>query len=440
MTSTKSAYEVVMPKLGLIMTEAMLVEWHKENQDKVEHGEVLFSLESDKTLVDIEAPASGFLSILVPAGTIVPVLTAVAIIAPQQGEYEPASAPSVSESPEYEVKSPGAAPQSISAESGSIRATPKARKLAEERKLQLVGIKGTGPRSMIVTADLDKVPLLIPNIKASPIARKLAAEFELDLTAIHGTGPGGRISREDVNQALKTQLRSGSRLEDKPVSPLKGLRGVIADRLSASWNERPQVTLYSEIDATNLVKLRKQVMETLGKISYNTFLLKACAQALVEYPHLNVQLTDQELISLNEIHIGLAVDTERGLMVPVIKNPDKKEIDEINEDLSDLVDRTLKGKLLPGEYSGGSFTITNLGSFGIDSFSPIINPPETAILGVGRIVEKPAARDGELIIRDSLTLSLSFDHRLIDGAPAAQFLHRICELLENPATFIGLDL
>ena len=168
-------------------------------------------------------------------------------------------------------------------------------------------------------------------------------------------------------------------------------------------------------------------------------MLKACAQALVEYPHLNVQLTDQELISLDEIHIGLAVDTERGLMVPVIASPDQKTILEINTELMDLVDRTLTGKLLPGEYSGGSFTITNLGAFRIDSFSPIINPPETAILGVGRITQKPVVVDGEIIIRDSLTLSLSFDHRLVDGAPAAKFLQRICELIENPETFNKLD-
>lgn len=439
MTSKKTAYEVVMPKLGLIMTEAMLVEWHKGDQDIVEHGEVLFSLESDKTLVDIEAPASGYLSILVPADTMVPVLTPVGIITPQPGKMTSTNAPSVPENPQTEVISSGAMERTLTTGLGTIRATPKARKLAKERKLPLAGINGTGPRAMIVAADLDQVTLPIRELKATPVARKLAAEFEIDLATIQGTMPGGRISREDVNREVKNQLRPAPTREEKPAIPLPGLRGVIAERLSTSWNERPQVTLFSEIDASELVKLRKQLVEKVGKISYNAFLLKACAQALVEYPHLNVQLTEQALVSLDEINIGLAVDTERGLMVPVIKNLDRKGLKEINTNLSDLVEKTLKGKLLPEEYSGGSFTITNLGSFGIDSFSPIINPPEIAILGIGKIVEKPAALNGQLIIQDAMTLSLSFDHRLIDGAPAAQFLQRICELLENPAQFSGLD-
>jgi pyruvate dehydrogenase E2 component (dihydrolipoamide acetyltransferase) len=271
------------------------------------------------------------------------------------------------------------------------------------------------------------------------VARKLAADFGLDLNLITGTGPGGRITRDDVNLTVKTKLKTGSGPAEKPSLPLTGLRGVIAQRLTESWNERPQVTLFSELDASRLASERMELKEQIGKISYNSLLIQACAQALVEYPHLNVQLTETELISLDEVNIGLAVDTARGLMVPVLHNADQKTIGVINEELLDLVERTLNGKLLPGEYNGGCFTITNLGAFGIDSFSPIINPPETAILGVGRITKKPAVRDGELVIRDSLTLSLSFDHRLIDGAPAAEFLHRICELVENPDTFIKLD-
>ncbi len=205
MTSTKSAYEVVMPKLGLIMTEAMLVEWHKENQAKVEHGEILFSLESDKTLVDIEAPASGYLSILVPAGETIPVLTPVALISPEKGDSLPTNEPVVLSTTSTEVISSKLGPEVIIAGGEDIRATPKARKAAKKRNIQLKGISGSGPRSMIVTADLDKVPLSIPDIKASPIARKLAAEFELDLMAIQGTGPGGRISREDAEVAFLAQ-------------------------------------------------------------------------------------------------------------------------------------------------------------------------------------------------------------------------------------------
>ncbi len=441
MMSTKSVYEVVMPKLGLIMTEAMLVEWHKNDQEWVDHGEVLFSLESDKTLVDIEAPASGYIQILVAAGETIPVLTPVAIISADKGDTHQVSSASGLEAPTPISKaSPAEAMPKITAvESGRVRATPKARKEAHLSDLNLAGLNGTGPRGMVVSADLNQLLAKRDPIKATPVARKLAADFGLDLNLITGTGPGGRITRDDVNLTVKTKLKSGSGPAEKPSLPLTGLRGVIAQRLSESWNERPQVTLFSELDASLLVNQRMDLKEKLGKISYNSLLIQACAQALVEYPHLNVQLTETELISLDEVNIGLAVDTARGLMVPVLHNADQKTIGVINDELLDLVQRTLNGKLLPGEYNGGCFTITNLGAFGIDSFSPIINPPETAILGVGRITKKPAVRDGELVIRDSLTLSLSFDHRLIDGAPAAEFLQRICELVENPETFIKLD-
>ncbi|NQS91911.1 MAG: 2-oxo acid dehydrogenase subunit E2 [Chloroflexi bacterium] len=441
MMSTKSVYEVIMPKLGLIMTEALLVEWHKDDQEWVDHGEVIFSLESDKTLIDIEAPASGYIQILVAAGETIPVLTPVAMISAEQGDtIQVSTVAGLETTTPISMSSPAATlPKITAVKSGEVRATPKARKEAHLSDLNLAGLKGTGPRGMVVSADLNQLPAKRDIIKATPLARKLVADFGLDLNLITGTGPGGRISRDDVNLTVKTRLKTGPDPAEKPSLPLTGLRGVIARRLSDSWNERPQVTLFSELDASRLVNKRLELKEQVGKISYNSLLMLACAQALVEYPHLNVQLTETELISLDEVNIGLAVDTARGLMVPVLHNADQKTIGVINEQLLDLVERTINGKLLPGEYNGGCFTITNLGAFGIDYFSPIINPPETAILGVGRITKKPAVRDGELVIRDALTLSLSFDHRLIDGAPAAEFLHRICDLLENPETFIILD-
>jgi pyruvate dehydrogenase E2 component (dihydrolipoamide acetyltransferase) len=187
------------------------------------------------------------------------------------------------------------------------------------------------------------------------------------------------------------------------------------------------------MDASALVVDRERRKSAGDKISYNTYLMKASAIALKDFPQLNVHLTAEQLIQLDEINIGLAVDTDRGLMVPVLKNVPSRGILELNQELLDLVDRALSSKLLPEEYCGGSFTVTNLGAFGVDSFSPLINPPESAILGVGRIVDQPIIEDGALRTRKALTLSLSFDHRIIDGAPAAQFLARIVEILQDPA-------
>jgi pyruvate dehydrogenase E2 component (dihydrolipoamide acetyltransferase) len=215
---------------------------------------------------------------------------------------------------------------------------------------------------------------------------------------------------------------------------LEGLRGLIAERLSASWNERPQVTLHSEVDATELVAVRNRNLTPTGKkISFNAYFVAAASRALSEFPAVNSQLAESGLVHFDEINIGLAIDTERGLVVPVLRDVAKRSLLGIDAGLSDLVERTMAGKTLPEDFTGGTFTVTNLGAFGVDWFTPIINPPEAAILGLGRIKPKPVAVDGWIGVRPMVTLSLSFDHRLLDGAPAARFLQRICELIENPA-------
>jgi pyruvate dehydrogenase E2 component (dihydrolipoamide acetyltransferase) len=263
----------------------------------------------------------------------------------------------------------------------------------------------------------------------------MAADFGLNLEEINGTGKKGMITREDISRFIRHRLAEGSPAAAKrdPADHLSGLRSIIARRLTDSWNQRPQVTINSQLDASALVKDRERRKASGETISYNTYLIKASALALAEWPQLNVYLTEDALIQQEEVNIGLAVDTERGLMVPVLKNVHTRTIQDLNQELLDLVERTLVGKLLPEEYSGGSLTVTNLGGFGVDSFSPIINPPESAILGVGRIVDQPVVKDGAVRAGKSLTLSLSFDHRVIDGAPAAQFLARIVEILIDPA-------
>jgi pyruvate dehydrogenase E2 component (dihydrolipoamide acetyltransferase) len=432
--SEKKPFEVVMPKLGLIMTEANLMEWHKQDGEWVQKGEPLFSFESDKSAVEIEAPTSGYVNILVSAGTTVAVQTPIALIHTEAIDLSPPP-----KDPEAkEIESPhsattAASPHATGAFLG-VRATPKARKIARDQGLDLAALTGSGPRSMIVTADLQKVPRPHP-VKITPVARNMAIKFGIDLEKVTGTGHGGRITRNDVAAVIATLVRSGpstASKERKPL-PLDGLRGLIAERLSASWNERPQVTLHSEVNACHLVEMRQRNLTPNGeKISLNAYFIAMAARTLAEFPEVNTQLTEDGLVYFKEINIGIAIDTPRGLVVPVLKNVGRLSLLGIHDALDELVERTLTGKALPEEFSGGTFTVTNLGAFGVDSFTPIINPPEATILGIGRIKAKPVAVEGMLGIRDMVILSLSFDHRLIDGAPAARFLQRICQLVEDP--------
>jgi pyruvate dehydrogenase E2 component (dihydrolipoamide acetyltransferase) len=437
-------YQVVMPKLGLIMTEANLLEWYKADGEKIEKGEPLFSFESDKSVVEIESPASGIVQTLVDVGSTVPVKTPIAMIYPAGVEV---STPT--DLPVYQKKEPDFDRQreiltQPERQFEGLRATPKARKVARSFGIDISSLVGTGPRGMIVIADLNSIPTVTPAapVKATPVARKMAKDCGIDLQTIIGTGPGGRITRTDVSAAIAA-LAQGIQpaLAASPAPhtqlPLEGLRGLIAERLSASWNERPQVTLHSEVDATELVAIRnRQLTPTGKKISFNAYFIAATARAMAEFPAVNSQLTKTGLVSFEEINIGLAIDTQRGLVVPVLKDVGKLSLLGIEAGLNDLVERTLNGKTIPEDFSGGTFTVTNLGAFGIDSFTPIINPPEAAILGLGRIRGKPVAIGELLGIRQMVTLSLSFDHRLNDGAPAARFLQRICQLVENPEKLI----
>ena len=440
--SDNKAYQVVMPKLGLIMTEANLLEWFKKDGEKVQKGEPLFSFESDKSAVEIEAPVSGYVKTLISSGTTVPIQTPIAIIYSEKPEGE--SGLGILETEEIQPSSPFVSPSfstgddasKVDALSSAVRATPKARKAARDLEIDLANLTGSGLRGMITTSDLDKTPKR-SKARATPLAQKMAEDCGISLAEVAGSGPGGRITRDDVTAAIAALTRSKAALEtpgfaSRPL-PLEGLRGLIAERLSTSWNERPQVTLYREVDASQLIELRQHNLTPTGdKISLNAYFFTAVAKALREFPFVNAQLTESGLVHIKEINIGIAIDTERGLVVPVLKDVGERSLLDIHNGLNDLVKRTLSGKALPDDFIDGTFTITNLGAFGVDSFAPIINPPEAAILGVGSINPKPVAIERMIGIRDMVTLSLSFDHRLIDGAPAARFLNYICQLLADP--------
>ncbi len=422
-TTAHEPYVVVMPRLGLSMTEGTIVEWHKQDGQWVDKGEILLTFESDKSTLEIEAPASGPLRILVAVGQTVAVQTPVAVIGAGADISVPQKGAPQSEMGHVSVRaSTPAGPRGP----GPTAASPRARAQARARGLDLGRLSGTGIRGMIVAADLDKVTPSVA-VRATPVARRLADEAGLDLSSVAGTGPNARITRADVELAIEA---SGS-----DTRGLTGLRGIIAERLSAAWRDRPQVTLTTEADAVDLIAVREELSNELGdNIPFDALFVGIVARALSEFPYMNARLTSSGIRELPAVNVGVAVDTQRGLVVPVLCEADRMKLAATCRALADLTERARRGQSLPDELTGGTFTLTNLGMYGIDAFTPIINPPETGILGIGRIAPRPVGRDGRIVLREQVTLSLSFDHRLVDGAPAARFLARIKELIEQPSS------
>lgn len=373
--------KILMPRLSLTMKEGTVVEWFKKEGDIVEKGEPLVEVLSEKATYDVEAPASGVLrKILAPEGTDVPVAGILGIIAAADEEL-----------PEVEAV---AASSEIEAEEAMAVSEKEPAEKVEER------------------------------VVASPAAKRLAREHGIDLTQVRGTGPEGRIVEEDVRSLIggvKALLRV------REVIPLTGIKKTAAERVALSARTAPQSTITMEVDMSNAMKLHERV-----HVSYTDMLVKAVAKALAEHPIINSTLEDEKIKIFADINIGVAVATEKGLIVPAIYNADRKTLEEIAPLLKDLVEKAKQGRLTKEELTGGTFTITNLGMYGVDVFTPIINPPETAILGVGRVVEKPVVVDGQMVVRPVMQLSLTFDHRVVDGAPAAEFLQKVKQVMENP--------
>ena len=420
------------------MIEATIKEWLKPEGAWVNEGEGLFVLEQEKATLEIESPASGQLHILVAEGQVAAILTPIAVLTGGKGQaqhvFEKAELPATLPQRKEKVGTPAETEKNADAE--GIIATPKARILARQQGISPQHLPGSGPRNMVVSADIQAALRTRPQVKASPLAQKVAQDLGVDLATVSGSGSGGKVMRRDIEKPNTTHDRSEA---ETGLEALSGLRSIIAKRLSASWMERPQVTLTTEADASALVAFRQQAQAEWNiKFSYNTLLIKLIARALREHPYINAQLLATGIQLMADIHIGLAVDTDRGLMVPVLQNADRKSIFEIHDEMQQIIQRAVAGRSLPNELSGGTFTITNLGMYEIDAFTPIINPPECAILGVGRIISRPVGINGQVVLKDMMALSLSFDHRLVDGAPAARFLQRIKTLIERFA-LVGFD-
>jgi pyruvate dehydrogenase E2 component (dihydrolipoamide acetyltransferase) len=440
--------EVILPKLGQTMEFGTIIEWLKQEGDQVQRGEVLFTVESDKATLEVESPTKGYLrKILVPAGEEHPVLIPVALITKEADEDISSWQAGKSAGLQIEESANERMSESVvqtkeisetSQVSDRIFSSPRARKLARERGVELALVAGSGPNGRIVERDI--VTYLESTPKATPVAQRVAEQAGVDLREVQGSGPGGRITKADVEGAavpappVHTVAAAPTTAAEVPMS---GVRSVIARRMHAGHSETAPVTLTMEVDATDLVQIRERLKASLAdklgfSIGYNDLLIKIVARALREFPYMNARLDGDTIHQLGEVHVALAVDTERGLLVPVVRDADRKGMAELAAELRDVIERARAGTALPDELSGSTFTITNLGMFEVDAFTPIINLPEAAILGVGRIKDYAAVVEGEVTVRKMMWLSLTFDHRLVDGAPAARFLQRIKQYVEEP--------
>ncbi len=438
------ATKVILPKLGQTMEEGTIVSWLKKEGDPVSRGDVLFELESDKAVLEVESRTKGvLLKILVQEGQRVPVLTPVGIIG-EPGEdisallqsQEPSNEEVAIPEREGSTTTPNEATHPAPAEAPErIFASPRARKLAREEGVDLKAIQGSGPHGRIVERDvrafLERQPA------TTPLAQRLAQELGVQLEELPTTGE--RITAEQVRAAAKPREPQVEQPEPQAaeIVPLSGLRAIIAQRMAQSAHTTAAVTLQSEVDATELVSLRNKLKEALFdelgfNIGYNDILGVIVARCLVEFPYMNAQLGEDGIHYQDSVNLGMAVDSERGLLVPVVHDAHRMGIKEFAIRFRELVERARSGKALPDDLTGGTFTITNLGMFGVDMFTPIINLPECAILGVGRIRPVPAVVNDQVVSRQRMWLSLTFDHRLVDGAPAARFLQAIMRYIENP--------
>lgn len=374
--------KVAMPQIDLFMAEGTITEWLKQDGETVEAEEPVAIIETSKIVVEVESPASGTFYKTQPVGSTVSVGEVIALIV-QQDE----NAPVISEV----IKSPG------------VEEKPSER----------------------VTEAIDK------RVLASPLAKKLAKQHDIDLAQITRSGHGGVITKKDVLVYLK---QNPVERDDEEIIPLTGWRKVMADRMHYSLQTMAQLTTITEADFTELINLRKKLIsEGKDRISFTVFIVKAVTQALKKYPIMNSSLVDGKIIIKKYHNIGVAVAREKqGLIVPVIHRADEKSLTKLNQVISEMVNNARTGNLSIKDVTGGTFTVTNVGSLGGTMSTPIINPPESAILGVGAITKKPVVINDEIVIRSIAYLCLSYDHRFIDGAPAIGFLQQIKQFLQEP--------
>lgn len=407
------ATKVTMPKLGLTMVEGQIVEWMKKEGDRVEKGEILYVLETEKAAFEVEAPEAGILAkIIAKVGDIIPVGGLVAYITQPGEKLEDV----LIEGAKVEIK------RDIS------------ESLPKEEITDFVG------------SDMEKLETT-RKMKISPLARNIASQHGIDLSTLEGTGPDGKIMKEDVLKAIEEKKQSViaapfEASEKYVIAPLTTMRKTIARRMSHSFQTTPHFWVVEEVEATELKKVRGILLPGIEKqvnieLTYVDLLIKFISKALVEFPHINASWTDEGIRLWKEINIGIAIDVPNGLIVPVIPRAGEKSLTEIAIARSDLVNRGREGKLKLEEMTGSTFTINNVGGFGLLCGISIINPPESCILTMGAIVDRAVVVEGEIMIRPVMTLSLGCDHRVFDGAYSAKFMSRLKGLIQQP--ILGLN-
>ena len=428
------ATNVLLPQWGMNMEDGLLVKWLVKEGDTVEADQPLVEIETAKIESELESPVSGVVAhIMAQEGATVDVGTIVAVIA-EPGESVPRPETAKPE------RSGGAGRPTrrrgpVAAGKPSGQVTPVARRLARQHDIDLAGVQGTGPSGRITEEDVRQAVEAreagpSPRVQVVPRARHLADQNSIDLGQVRGTGPNGRITMADVEREIAA-LASVAQ-----VLPLKGLRKTIADKMIQSVQSTAQVTLTTEVDVTEAVRLREGLLSEWRAHRIRPLdldlIVKATAAALKEHPRLNATLVNDQVRLLKEVNVGVAMAVPDGLMVPVIRGADEKDMLSIAKEIRALADRSRKGALSVDDMMDATFTVTSLASYGIDAFTPIIDPPQVAILGLGRIVERPAVFEGEVAVRSMMFLSLTFDHRALDGVPAGEFLQTLTGKLEAP--------
>src|SRR5947208_5870924 len=449
--------EIQMPKLSDTMTEGTLVSWKKKKGDKVSAGDVIAEIETDKATMEWESPEDGTLTeIYVEEGGKVNVGDKIAFIG---GEGE--EAPKKEEAPEKEDNPKEKPAEAKAEEKEQKKAEAKPAEKKEEKPSEKKEEKKAEkkPEAEKPAAKTDKGEEA--RVKASPVARRVAAELGVDLASVKGTGPEGRVTETDVRGAAKSKTAEASASPARTVSPaqkqrgrlppqqagasriqLSGMRKIIAQRLVESLGPIPHFYLTIEINAASLMAAREELKSAgegaeTSKITVNDFVLKAAVQAAVKVPRVNASFDGDAIVQYADIDLGIAVAIEDGLLTPVIRTAQDRSLREISEIVKDLAHRARNKRMKPEEFQGGTFTVSNLGGMGIDSFSAVINPPQGFILAIGRITKTPVIDDGDqIIVGHRMSITMSCDHRVVDGALGAAYLKELRHLLENPTLLL----
>ena len=438
--------EIIMPKAGMSMEEGTIVKWLKSEGDEIKEGEPIVEILTDKVNMEVEAESSGFLIKKVRfEDEVLPVFTVIGYIG-EKGE-------TVSETEEKaktaEVIKDEKKPDKKETEENSVffnkslmqsdklnRATPAARKKARDNNLNLGDIPGSGPKGRVQLADVESFAAG-STVKATPLARKIAGQEGIDLDGISGTGAKGKIFKRDLVLNAAPEIIS----KEAELKPYSGIRKVIGDRMTESQFSAPTFTLNIEVGVNKLLKLKDKIAaplmdETGEKLTINDLLILAVSRGVRKYPDINVSLTDKGILCHKEINVGFAVSGNGVLMVPVVKNTEDKGIRNILTEGKALIKKAREGKLGAAEQSGSTITLSNLGMYGVHYFNPIINQPNSCIIGVGTIEEKPEAKAGKISVKKVIYLSATFDHRVIDGALGAEFMQYVKKLIEDPYSLL----